>query len=535
MALARRRRPSVLALVLVLGGCAADVATESPPVDVPAEIPTPSIASLSASEVAVGEELRFLGGRFVAPEDGYVEVTFRGTFEPADGGTAEMVNFTTEVEPTEDGAVTWHRFGPTRIPFTRAGNVLGVFRGRVFATNRGFDGQERRQPEDTWPTVEVRVKPSLVVTAFHPQDETWTASCVTTSARMLNRLPYRLRVEAVGFDPVDFEYTVSAGLLTEGDEPSGTTEPSVFRHVATGRSDLLGAAGERIAFADVPYAIDRFRGSIAVEATDASGTRRALFLPVLVHRPLEVRYDGNVRVAQIYEPVPVSGCIPGGTNGRDVTYSESTSETRSRTFSVGWTTNWTESYTNEHSASYGEGGTEANSVGFSSADGTSWSWEVHGEVYGEGGVSLVANGKAGFKLGGGFGGGGSHTDTRSGERSWSESRTFTEARAESESIAASESESASESWTVSSTTSEALDFRTFLLPNRFGVFYRQTTRLVRVGEVIAYDLCGNGSAVGEMTLDDYTWAPDLAMGTECPAFPESQLPPAQCLVPPCSP
>jgi hypothetical protein len=96
-----------------------------------------------------------------------------------------------------------------------------------------------------------------------------------------------------------------------------------------------------------------------------------------------------------------------------------------------------------------------------------------------------------------------------------------------------EGASGSEAWTVSSSNSQALEFSAFLLPNRFGVFYRQTTRLVRTGQVVAFDLCGQAIPVGDMALDDYTWAPELAVDPECPPFPESSFPEAQCLAPPC--
>ena len=42
-------------------------------------------------------------------------------------------------------------------------------------------------------------------------------------------------------------------------------------------------------------------------------------------------YDGNASTVQTYDPVPVTGCIPGGDIGREVTYTEATSETRTRT------------------------------------------------------------------------------------------------------------------------------------------------------------------------------------------------------------
>ena len=44
-------------------------------------------------------------------------------------------------------------------------------------------------------------------------------------------------------------------------------------------------------------------------------------------RPIEVINEGVTKVAQIFEPVPMSGCIPGSL-GTNVTYQESSTETR---------------------------------------------------------------------------------------------------------------------------------------------------------------------------------------------------------------
>ena len=93
------------------------------------------------------------------------------------------------------------------------------------------------------------------------------------------------------------------------------------------------------------------------------------------------------------------------------------------------------------------------------------------------------------------------------------------------------SESNAVTETVTSTDTTTLDTRGTIPKGSYGVWYRQTTRLLRKGVVVAYDLCGNADVVGEIAIDDWTWAPNLAIGDAC--APESDLPPAECRVAPC--
>jgi hypothetical protein len=115
--------------------------------------------------------------------------------------------------------------------------------------------------------------------------------------------------------------------------------------------------------------------------------------------------------------------------------------------------------------------------------------------------------------------------------SWSQTMAFGEALSQSMSIGERYGESESELLSVSTTESEALSFTARVFAGQYGTWYRQTARMIRFGSVVAYDLCGNGSQVGEVALDDWTWAPDLGIGTECP--PATNLPPAECRISPC--
>lgn len=529
--LANRGSLILAALALLIGGC--DDQTFNPG-ETPEPVPQPMVGSLSTYSAAVGDTIRFSGAGFVSPDEGWTEVTFRGTYHH--DGQAEPVNFSIELDRESDGTLVWHRFGPYQIPFTRAGNTLGTFEGEVFATNFTYDGREQRQEQGTFHPVTFEVRPSLVIRDLRAAGETpdgqeFESDCNFTGTRLINYVPYRMRVEAVGFAPDSFTYTISSGMLGEGGPASQST---TIEHLASTTIDSLGEI-EPFRFAEVPMGVPVYRASVSIDAIAEDGSHYEQYMMVTVHQPLYVRYRGGVEIAELMEPEPVSGCIPGGLNGMNVTYSEMTTDTRTISSTETFTSGWTDTYTNSHTETYGESGTESNSIGFSRSDERNWNWNINGSVMagGEAGVPLVTKGKVELRVGGGRDWGGSHTDTASGEQAWQQTASYTEAQSITEAHAETISQAHSETWTISSSQSETLSITRWLLPGHFGVFYRQTTRMIREGEIIAMDLCGNETVVGRIVLNDYTWAPDFAMGTGCPPLPESGLPPAQCLIPPC--
>ena len=91
-----------------------------------------------------------------------VEVTFVGSFHH---GLNSVEVETTLIAARIDPRRIEMRFGPFDIPFTSAGNVSGVFRGRAFATNGAFDGRAEEQDRASAPEVELTVLPSIVVRA----------------------------------------------------------------------------------------------------------------------------------------------------------------------------------------------------------------------------------------------------------------------------------------------------------------------------------------------------------------------------------
>jgi len=520
---------SVVGALMVLGLGACD--NGGPPVGPdPVVVPVPRIDALSVYSAAVGDPIVFQGDGFIDPEDGRTTVTFRGVYRH--DGIEEPVNWSAEVARDSEGQVTLDRFGPYQIPFSRAGNQLGTFEGEVFATNFTHDGQERRQDSETFQSLTFDVEPSLVIREMTASGDTFESTCNFVGTRVINYVPYRMSVEAVGFDPDEYVYTVSGGLLDEDVGP--TSEPTTFDHVAASAVDSLGEI-ESLRFAEVPMGVPVYRASVSIDAISTTGQHFEQFLMLTVHEPLFVRYSGGVEVAEMYDPIPVSSCMHGGSTGRSVTYSESQSETKTLTTSQTLTSGWKTIIAEQHAETYGEGGSEANTIGFTSSDQSTWNWNINGSVMAgaEGGFGPFAKAKAEVRVGGGRDWGGSHTDTRQGQQSWMETTSYSESVALTEQNEESITNAITQTVTTSTTQTTLLGFNGYLLPNQYGVFYRQTTRLIRRAQVIAMDLCGNETVVGEFVMNDFTWAPDLAMGAECPPFPPSALPAADCLISPC--
>jgi hypothetical protein len=78
---------------------------------------------------------------------------------------------------------------------------------------------------------------------------------------------------------------------------------------------------------------------------------------------------------------------------------------------------------------------------------------------------------------------------------------------------------------ISSNTSQSLAISGHVIPRQYGVFYRQTQRLLRRGTIVQFSSCGVKNPLGEALVTDWTWAPDLAITNNgvCPPFPDTNL------------
>jgi len=607
-----------LGLLLVLTGCAG-----GDPDPGPIPVPTPLIQDISTFTAEVGEQVEFYGQGFIDPTLGWVDVVFEGTFTPDDGSPAEPVNL---VIPFQGGSDTirWDSFGAYRVPFIPSGDRVGTFEGELYAINQTFTGESYPQPAEQRMPLTFTVLPSLIIQDFLAVGDTWIADCRFPALNALNVIPYAVRVRAIGFDPLNFQYSFSEGLMIDGVVQDATTMIREVTEIGQTEHSVLTRWGP------VPENNDGYRASISIASEGSDGIRREVRHTFMVRNPLQIYFRGPMQIAELYQPEPVSACIPGGPGGVRVSYTETTTETRTRQIQRQVDRGWERSYGMEHGETYNtsatmgeantastmvtqtdattmsqdesmtdmfsrtDGRTRETSVDFSETASEEWGWNVQTETVedylgeiggmvttaGEVGVPLVANGSVSVTAQGkrgwvdgtrmregmtgemgmsstvGFGereglseqeeralsrargyhwgvsqtyaeaNGYSHSNT------WSQTQAFGESLSTSMSIGERYGESESELLSVSTSESEALSFEAEVFAGQFGTWYRQTARMIRFGSVVAYDLCGNGSEVGQIALDDWTWAPDLGIGAECP--PMTNLPPAECRISPCS-
>jgi len=382
-----------------------------------------TVTGLAREAVVVGEQL-VLYATGLAPSDADVtalpsdvELVFEGTYLTDDG---ERTPVSVQARALVDGrmpdgreVLRWTRFGPYRNPFSEADRP-GQFNGTVRVVRSTSDGPAQAGAATP---LRMQVLPSLVIDAFEPLD----ATCGAPALRALAGIPYRLSVRAVGLSPVRFDFDVA-----EVNGRSGATRVTHDYSAAGGPvgQDTLGE-DEPVLFNPVPEGQQFYVTALRAVAYDAEGRAVETVLPVSVHRPIEVVHSGKLELAEVYEAVPVSGCIPGSIN-TEVGYEESVTEERQRSVSVTVSQDWTQQNGTTASNSWQRGisegestsqtvGTsesveeqtaeawgvdysqsESSQIGYSTSDGEAWSWSMSegtsnsayesrmNEVFGEG-------------------------------------------------------------------------------------------------------------------------------------------------------
>lgn len=201
----------------------------------PMQVAPPEISGIFETVVAVGDPMEFAGSGFVAPEEGWVDVRFVGTYFPDDGSAPNPVDFAVPLQVGADGLLVWERFGGYKIPFSITGDQLGYFDGTVFATNQYFDETRApvEQPERTRVATTIVMLPSLVVLDHRAFGDTFVADCAEPATNLIEMVRYGFRVKAVGFEPTRWYFALSPGLVVGDEVQTDTTE---FSRAPTARA-----------------------------------------------------------------------------------------------------------------------------------------------------------------------------------------------------------------------------------------------------------------------------------------------------------
>lgn len=395
---------------------------------------------------------------------------------------------------------------------------------------------------------------------------------------------------------------------------------------------------DNILFEKIPEDVSFYIASITIQVFDDDNNLAETVFPVKVTRPLEIKHFGKYELAEVYEPIPVTGCIPGSV-GNTVQYSESESETRQNSVSITINQSWSDSFSSNTSQTISEGisvgetlstvntssmsnsetqsesfsnttsESESNNISYSTNDGESWSWslgesssstegqtQTEGDntnvsgsttvgVSGEGSLPFLAKASGKVEVSAGISRGWNSSSSNSSSETNGESRGYTTSGSSQEGRTFgsvqndSRSHSLSGAYILSSTTSNAISessslssdrvwnmseslssgkvvtegnsesisqtivnsnsstttfsYSGYIPRGRYGVFFRQTSRYVKLSEIITYDLNGFPQHAGFIMMNSWAWAPELSIDNTCENAMISSLPIAECIIQPC--
>lgn len=512
----------LLGLAASIGGCAGGQAEF--------EGLEPHVSALSTYQASLGTPIEVFGTDFPDPTQGRFFLTFEGRFI-SDSGEESLVLKDIELSRSDEDRAVWTTFGPYEIPFGD-GSEPGVFDGTVMA--KVMQGNKEiytdREPMD----LTFEVKPSIAVREFQPT----TANCKDGEVRrLIGGMPYRMQIETLGFEPKTVTYTISAPGL-ESLIPTFS-----MRRLANGKFDTLGEDEEFI-IPPVPNEIPFYAVNITIEATDMNGESHGSNFSMAVRRPLDIFFPpGPIEVAEFYEPQPVEGqafCIDGGKNGLERDFSITSTETETRGYSFSWDESWQQSITVERGSQTTISEGVVNSIGFSTSDGTDFNWGWHDTLGG------AAKGGANFAIVN-FGGeiNGSHrwfeenrvTQTSSADRgrqetlSRSETTTASQAATRANTIGKEEQTNGS----VSVTESVGQSYRVKCIARHKCTLYTQKTRLIKSGDGVIYNQCGEAFFKGKVSYTNWSW--NLGLGQHksdsCNPPPKPDLPQPECFADDC--
>lgn len=466
----------------------------------------------------------------------------------------------------------------------------------------------------------INIEPSVIITSM-----CHTESCEALTGNILATIPNILKIKTFKVAATKIVYEIK----TPYDRYS-------FQHDFSSpvNYDYL----EDLVLQDIPQDIGFYIASVNVRAYNVEGDYAETVLPFKVVRPVEVKHFGKYELAETYEPVPVTGCIPG-TIGSNVQYSESESETRQNSVSININRNWSDSFSSNQTQSTAEGITvgetqntvnsssisssetqsesfsdttsqgESNNVSFNTQDGESWSWtlgqtnsETEGQtegqntntgvngsttvgVSGEGSLPFLAKASGkfeatvgvsrgwgetssssssetnstdrGYSSGGSSQNGRTYGSVQNDARSHSLSGSYVLSNSTSSSISESSSLSSGRVWNMSesvgsgmvvtegnsesieqtiinsNTSSTTFSYNGYIPRGRYGVFFRQTSRYIKLSEIITYNLDGYPHHAGFVMMNSWAWAPELSISNSCKESMISNLPLPECLIPPC--
>ncbi len=467
----------------------------------------------------------------------------------------------------------------------------------------------------------IKIEPSIIIKSFCV-----TKDCNINTGHVVQQTLSKIKIETYKIAPIKIIYTF-------------LTPYKSFEIINEFNSPVNNDYVENVFFDNVPEEVSFYVATLKIYAVDESGNEAETVLPFKVVRPVQVNHYGKSELAEVYEPVPVTGCIPGSVGNR-VQYSETESETRQNSLSITYNKDWstsssiniaesrgegisvgeTRSTTNtsslsestSNSESYNNvyGSTDSSNISYSTLDGEVWSWNLNetnassnantnsetrnttidGRVTtgfsGEGSLPFLAKASGKVEVSAGVSVSQSNTDSSTNTTSNSNSRgyssggtlqnnrsygsisssnrshslggsyimsssatnTITNSSGQnsgrvwnmSETISSGNvvttgnSESISDTLVTSKTSSTTISNSGYIPRGRFGIFFRQTSRYVKLSEIITYNLNGEKISSGIIMMNNWKWSSVLSISNSCNEALSNDLPSSKCIIQPCN-
>lgn len=450
----------------------------------PFENKTPAINVVSigtGDAISVGEEVVLVGKDFIHKRDGHHAIQFKGRFVDEMNQTI-TVDYTEKATFHNEGKLSW-RLWPN-VVFHPEKDRLGYFLGEVRVTNVGRDGTEK-----TSEPVAIRfdVKPSIIPRLVRPKD----GNCQPIVTKTIGGTSFDFSVEAIGLRratddaPMKFYWAFMADQWDISDKYGGydikdPTSSPVPPERRKGNAFLVedrvtsGAASDLSEDSSKNFLL-RFKDDLLGQG----GIKRLKTIAVNDYQLGSMDYDTNVNVTAVDASGKTAHLSIPIRIYQQVEMNYDNNQVPVQRYEPQQVTECIPGSDIGRELQYREDKSESES--------RSLTWNINGSL----GYSLGLPPAQPFiampHITGGFG------------------------------IDISE--------TVTTTNSKSLDFGGRVLPGEYGMFYRQKTKIKRVGKLIGHTKCGQEFDVGEAIVTDWIFSPDLGTGPSCP--PPTNLPPAQ--------
>jgi hypothetical protein len=438
--------------------------------------------------MAVGDTLTVLGQHFIDSQHGSLLVRFKGYFYDDDGG-ASPVDLQASPELVNSGKLRW-RLWPDIVFDTLERDRLGRFVGTLTVINQGLDGSVlASQP---LPLV-LGIEPSLIPRFARPED----AGCSGLVEHTVEDQPMAFGVEAVGLRAG----TGEAPLTFRWSFLPGQWKVSFHNDVAGPDASLADGQEavvleERVGSGTISSVADGSSRTYVVKVLQdilGSSTLKELKTGTLPEQPGAGSMPASVHVAATDASGKTAALTIPLTIHKQVEMSYDGSVRVAERFAPALVSDCIPGQDIGRDVSYSESSHESRSRSLS------FHWNVGAGINVQPGA---------FKKG-----------PEGGDSNWTH---FLR-------LECSAGFGVNMDEQVSSQHSQSLSISGRILPGEYGVFYRQTTKLYRIGQLMGTTACGQRIGLGEAILTDWRFTPDLAQGSTC--VPPSGLPPAEKLLP----